>query len=315
MMPMPHRLLTSLAVRLAGQVYLFDAGEGAQLGIKQAHLGLRGLGVIAVSHLHADHCLGLPGILMLRAQLAHADPLTLLGPPGLERFVSEVHARLGFHVPYPVSIREWSGAGDDCAYADDHVRIRWLPLAHSRFCLGYRVEEHTRPGKFHPEKARLLAIPEGPLWAQLQRGEAVRANAGGWCRPHEVMGPRRRGRAVAYVVDTRPCPAVLRLANGADVAFIEGMFLPGDSAHAEDKGHLTIAEAVGLARQAGSRRVVLVHLSPRYGAGALPELARVARELWPAAEIGRDLARYAVKHATGGDAEGGVPCTWEEGCR
>jgi ribonuclease Z len=128
MMPMPYRLLTSLAVRLNGEIYLFDAGEGAQLGLKHARVGVRGIRLLAVSHLHADHCLGIPGIMMLRAQVTDPKPLTILGPPGIERFVRQNHENLNFFLNYPVTFIEWSA--DDCRvpYQDDRLRILWEPV-------------------------------------------------------------------------------------------------------------------------------------------------------------------------------------------
>jgi ribonuclease Z len=150
MMPMPYRLLTSLAVRVDGQIYLFDAGEGTQLGLKKTKIGVRGLGVLAVSHLHADHCLGIPGIMMLRSQMQDPDPLTILGPPGIKKFIQHAHENLEFFLNYQITFLEWSSESDEIAYQNDQVRIIWHPLEHSRFCLGYRLEELDRPGKFKP---------------------------------------------------------------------------------------------------------------------------------------------------------------------
>jgi ribonuclease Z len=294
MMPMPARLLTSLAVRLGGRCYLFDAGEGVQLGAKRTHLGIGGLAVVAITHLHADHCLGLPGLLMLRAQMDNPGPLTILGPPGISQFVQQNRELLGFHINYPVHIVEWQVEGTDVAYQDHQVRIRWRPVTHTRFCLGFRLEEVERPGKFHPERARQLRILEGPLWGRLQRGEAIHLAAGEVITPGQVLGPPRRGRHVSFAVDTRPCQALHDLCEDVDIAFVEGMFLPEDSRHADAKGHLTVAEAAGIASRAGVRRAVLVHISPRYGEDDLPFLERAAKEQFDLAEMGRDFARYTV---------------------
>ena len=116
MMPMPYRLLTSLAVRLNGEIYLFDAGEGTQLGLKKTKIGIRRLNVLAVSHLHADHCLGIPGIMMLRAQIQDPEPLTIIGPPGLKRFIRQTHENLGFFLNFPVEFIEWSAEIGEAAY-------------------------------------------------------------------------------------------------------------------------------------------------------------------------------------------------------
>ena len=122
-MPLPDRLLTSLAVRLNGRIYLFDAGEGTQLGWKRAQLALRGFKLLAVTHLHADHCLGVPGLLMLRAQMDDPEPFTILGPPGIRSFLEETRKGLGFYLNYPIHFIEWSETSESLAYEDDQVRM------------------------------------------------------------------------------------------------------------------------------------------------------------------------------------------------
>lgn len=295
MMPMPDRYLSSMAVRLNGTIYLFDAGEGTQLAWKKCRLGLRGLRVIAVTHLHADHCLGLPGMMMLRAQMNDPGPLTILGPPGIEAFVMRNHDSLDFHLNYPVDFVEWSVSQGTSAYEDEHVRILWHPLEHTRFCLGYRWEEKERPGKFDPGSAIALGIPPGPAWGRLQKGETVEASSGEAISPHQVLGRPRRGRHGAYVVDTRPTEGIGVLCNNADIAFIEGMFLPEHSDHAVNKGHLTVVEAAEIARQARVKRAVLIHFSPRYTENDLPGMERIAREYFDRVQVGRDLASYPIQ--------------------
>jgi len=294
MMPMPERLLTALVVRLGGQRYLFDAGEGAQLGLKRAHVGLRGLDLIALSHLHADHCLGLFGIMMLRAQLQDPAPLTILGPPGTQDLVLGAREQLKFFLNYPVTFVEWREGAAPVAFEDELVKISWRPLVHTRRCLGYRLDEHPRPGRFDADRADALGVPDGPARGQLQRGEPVRLASGEVVRAEQVLGPPRRGRRVAYVVDTRPCDTALELCAQADLAFVEGMHLPEHAAHAEAKGHLSVAEATALATRAEVRRAVLVHLSPRYDDAQRPLLEEAARSGGGDVEIGRDGAVYQV---------------------
>lgn len=294
MMPMPYRLLTSLAVRLNGRIYLFDAGEGAQLGLKETRIGVRGITMIAVSHLHADHCLGIPGIMMLKAQMDEPQPLTIVGPPAIERFVRQTHENLAFYLNYPVVFREWAENGEDLAYQDDQVRILWEPVEHSRLCLGYRLEERERPGKFHPHRAAALGVPKGPLWGRLQQSQSVVLDDGTEITAEQVLGESRRGRHVAYVVDTRPCKAIYRLIQDTDMAFLEGMFLPEDSEHAESKDHLTVVDAARIAGRAGVHRAVLVHISPRYDSETVSRLETAAKERFDRAEMGRDFQIYQV---------------------
>jgi ribonuclease Z len=296
MMPMPDRLLASLAVRLGGCCYVFDAGEGVQLGVKRTRLGMGGLTVVAITHLHADHCLGLPGLLMLRSQMDQPGPLTILGPPGIVQFVQQNQEILRFHVNYPLRFVEWQETATDVAYQDHLVRIRWQPLEHTCFCLGFRLEERDRPGKFHPLQAQALGVPEGPLWGRLQRGETAILASGEAIRPDQVMGPPRRGRHLCYAVDTRPCAALEDLCQEVDLAFIEGMFRLDDGRHADAKRHLTVAEAAGIVSRARAKRAVLVHISPRYTVEDLPDLESEARRYFAETDMGRDFNRYPVPY-------------------
>jgi ribonuclease Z len=294
MMPMPYRMLSSLALRLNGQIYLFDAGEGTQINWKRARLGVRGLNLIAITHLHADHCLGVPGMIMLRAQMEDPDPLTILGPPGTRDFIIQFRKLLEFKVNFPINIIEWSPDNTGPAYADDQARILWQPVKHTRFCLGYRFEELDRPGKFDPVRAHSLEVPMGPLWGKLQKGEAVKTPSGKTVEPSKVLGPARRGRHIAFIVDTRPAPGVYSLCKKADLAFLEGMFISEHSEHADLKGHMTAAEAARIARKAGAARAVLVHISPRYENSELGKFEQEARKEFESVRIGRDLDIFEV---------------------
>jgi ribonuclease Z len=293
---MPYRALTSLVVRDEGRLYLFDAGEGTQVGLKAARLGIKALRVMAVTHLHGDHCLGLPGLLMMRAQVPDSGPLTILGPPGIERFVAQTREILGFFLNYPLEFVEWSESGPEVAYQDELLRILWVPLKHTTLCLGYRLEEHPRPGKFRTEAARALGVLPGPLFGKLQKGESVTLEDGRVIGPSQVLGPSRRGRAVCFAVDTRPTKPLYRLCAEADLAFLDGMFLPEHEEEAEQKGHMTVDDAARVASRAGVRRAILVHISPRYSADDLDALETAARPRFSQAEMGRDLEAYPVPY-------------------
>ena len=288
-MPMPRRRLTSVGLRTGqGTVYLFDCGEGTQIPYKEQHLGLRALRVIAVTHLHADHCLGLPGLLMLRAQMPDPEPLTVLGPPGLKKFIQHVRRDLGMYINYEIKIHRWSEDGQALAYEDDEVQISWRPLNHSVLCLGYRLEEHVRPGRFDPLAAEELGVPRGPLWGKLQQGQAVETPLGERVLPEQVLGAPRRGRRVAFITDTAPCDQMDSLLQGADLALLEGMF---HSEHMEDalsKKHMTVEQSCVAASRAGVAQVVLVHLSPRYSGQDIPRLTEEARRHHSRVRVGRD---------------------------
>ncbi len=327
-MPMPGQFLSSAAVRVGGRAYLFDCGEGTQVPYKACHVGVGRLDLVAITHLHADHCLGLPGLLMLRAQIEEPGPLVLVGPEGLGRFVQHVVEDLDCFINYPVRIvevpaslfapggtgasrgrqdeeRGWRAsrksivcetAGPSEAFRpgksllevfrDEQVRLYCHPLDHSVFCLGYRLEEVERPGKFHPGRARQLGVEPGPAYARLQGGESVTTSDGVVVTPDEVMGPPRRGRHVAYCTDTAPCKGLYRLMASADLALLEGMYLPEHAREAEEKRHLEAVRAARMAVRAEVREARLIHFSPRYGEEEVARIDRLAREVSPVIQAG-----------------------------
>jgi ribonuclease Z len=293
---MPYRALASMAVRLEGQLYLFDAGEGCQVNLKKTKLGIKPLRVLAVSHLHGDHCLGVPGLLMMRAQVPDPGPLTILGPPGIQRFVEGLREVLAFYVNYSISFCEWKEESSEVAYQDEHVRILWGPLKHTTLCLGYRLEEHPRPGKFNPSKAKTLGIPPGPLWGMLQQGQTVKLENGVAISPNEVLGPPRPGRKVCYAVDTQPNKTLYRLCQKVDLAFLDGMFLPEHQEEADTKGHMTVDDAARVASRAGVLHAVLIHISPRYTEEDMERFVEAARQRFEGVEIGADLQSFTIPY-------------------
>ena len=301
MMPMPGRPLTSVAVRTGGAVYLLDCGEGTQVPYKALHVGMRSLRMVAITHLHADHTLGLPGLLMLRSQMDDPEPLTLVGPRGLERFTRHVIRDLACRITFPIRYREIDprlrpepkGPLPEI-YADDLVRLRYHPMHHSVFCVGYRLEEHDRPGRFDLARAQALGLPPGPLYGRLQNGETVTGPDGRTITPKQVLGPSRRGRRVAFCTDTAPCRGLYRVMNEVDLAFVEGMFLPEHEEEAKQKKHLLVSDAARISARAGARQTLLVHLSPRYDKAQAAEVSRLAAQINPTARRGQDGERVTV---------------------
>jgi ribonuclease Z len=296
MVPMPRRRLTSVALRLDGWQYLFDCGEGTQVPYKQHHLGLRSLHLMAVTHLHADHCLGLPGMLMLRAQMPDPGALTIVGPPGLERFIRHVRADLAMFINYDIHVREWAGVDDEVAFEDERARLLWRPLNHSVLCLGYRMEEHYRPGKFDSAAADQLGVPWGPLRGKLQQGESIILEDGSIITPNQVLGPTRRGRHMAFITDTTLAPALESLLEGVDLAFLESMFLPEHEEEAVAKKHLTTIQSATIARAAGVKKLVLVHLSPRYDHKDAIRMEEIAQQHHPDVHVARDGEALSLQH-------------------
>lgn len=291
---MPERFLTSVAVRLGGDLYLFDAGECTQVAFRKARLSAGRVKVLAVSHLHGDHCLGIPGFLMLRGQDPDPGPITIIGPPGIRKYVSETFSLVNHEPRFEILYHEWDEKSGT-AWEDESVSIRWLPLEHRIFCLGYRLEEHPRPGKFNPAAAQKLGVPPGPRRADLQRGNTITLEDGTRVAPSQVLGPPRPGTVFAFATDTGRCKNLYPLLDKADIAFIEGTFHPDETTEAARSGHMTISETCRIAGRAGVTHTVIVHLSPRYRSEAdLERLRRVVLKTGINAEIGSDAAVYDV---------------------
>jgi len=294
-MPMPYRFLTSLAVRMAGSIYLFDAGEGTQIPYKKLHLGLRSLRVISISHLHADHVLGLPGLLMLRGQMPEPEKLVILGPPGLARFIRNVRKDLAMHIQYPIEVRQYDrNDPTTVAYEDENLTLSWHPLDHSVFCLGYRLVEHERPGKFDLESAQNLGVPPGPLFGKLQQGEAVTLPSGEVIQAEQVVGDKRRGRRVAYITDTQITPKMQPILKEADLAFIETMFLEEHAEDAAAKKHMTAGQAAKAATEAQVEKLRLFHFSPRYEGKDIRRFTEEASEFHNNVKASREGEEIAV---------------------
>jgi ribonuclease Z len=280
MMPLPGRWLSCLLVRVRGEMVLFDCGEGTQVALTALGWGFGRLSAIALSHCHADHVSGLPGMLLRLANAERTAPLTVLGPPGICA-VHDALRRIAPHLPYAVECVELA-PGAEWAIAGGRLHV--AAAEHRVPCLAYRFEVE-RQRAFLPDRARALGLPV-TAWQRLQRGEAV-VWGGRTVQPDEVLGPPRRGLAIAYVTDTRPIPEIARLASGADLLVCEGTY--GDDADRDkaiERGHMTFREAAELAAQAGVRRLWLTHFSP-----ALAEptaYLHVAQAVFPAAEVGYD---------------------------
>jgi ribonuclease Z len=281
-----------VAVQRGGELLLFDCGEGAQIQYRRAGLGFAPLSTIAISHLHGDHVTGLMGLLM-SLQMADRDtPLELYGPQGLSEYVQCNRRALHTGFNYPLHLREEGAA---CVLRETaEYRLVAAPLEHRLFCLGFRLEEAPRPGRFSVEAARALGVPSGPLFGALQRGETVTLSDGTEVRPEQVLGPPRPGIVLAYCTDTRPCDASVELARGADLLIHEGTFDAAMGDEARRKGHSTVADAARIAEAAGVGQLIITHLSPRYGDTSL--LRAQAREIFPRTRIARDLMRVELFH-------------------
>ena len=289
--PTPERNAPCLAIRRMGELFLFDCGEGAQRQLIRSGLGFPAKLKIFISHLHGDHVFGLPGLLHTLSLLNRKAPLEIYGPPGIGAFLSCIRATVGLKPKFELSIRE-IGEGIVLDARDYVVKATWVE--HSVPTLAYALEEKPRPGRFYPERARELGVPEGPLWKQLQLGEPVRTPNGRIVKPEEVLGPPRKGLKIVYSGDTGWSEALVALARGADLLVHECTFDNSLSGRAEEDGHSTPEVAARTALEAGARRLVLTHISARYKDPSV--LLEQARALFPNTTVAHDLLRIELRH-------------------
>jgi ribonuclease Z len=293
MMPLPHRHLTSMLLRREGDLFLFDAGEGTQVSLRRLNLRWKKINAIFISHTHADHVTGLPGLLMLSSQVDRDDPLYIYGPPKIAEYVESSRRVLDMYINYEIVVKEVQAPA--VCYEGDGFRIRAFPLRHTKTCYGYALEEDKRPGIFHPDRARELSVPLGPLWSRLQAGETVCASDGSTVSPADVLGPPRAGRKVSYVTDTLYFPEIAQEVAGSDLLVCEGMFENELLATAVEKKHMTAIQAATIARDGGDiKKLALIHYSPRYADQELKLLLDEAKTVFPDTVLSKDRLRFSI---------------------
>jgi len=280
--PTVARNVSSVVVQRLGESLMFDCGEGTQRQMMRYGTGF-GVDDIFFTHMHADHLLGLPGLLRTMALQGREEAMRLFCARGEAGIVRDA-VRLGVErVPFEVEIRELSPGEAITREGYDIVPFR---TRHGRHSLGFALVEHPRLGRFDPDRARELGVPEGPLFGRLHRGEPVDVD-GRVVTPDLVVGEPRPGRRLVYTGDTRPTTTTTEHARGADLLIHEATFAEEEADRARETNHSTAREAATVARDAGARRLVLTHLSSRYGLE--PEiLQREARAIFPATEVARD---------------------------
>lgn len=281
MMPMPGRWLSCVLVRRGASLILLDCGEGTQVPWKALGWGFRQLGAICLTHMHADHVLGLPGVLFMVAHAGRTEPLDIYGPRGTG-YIVEGLRRVVPELPFPVHIHELrSGESFDLP---GELRGSCAMASHGIPCLAYRFDLGRAPA-FQPEQARALGLPV-QLWSKLQHGETVEYN-GQIITPDRVLGPPRRGISLAYITDTRPAPALAALARNVDLLVCESMYDdPADFPLAKEHAHMLAAESAGIAADAGASALVLTHFSPKINDPTHAEKA--ARRVFPNTRAARD---------------------------
>ena len=290
--PTVDRNVAGLAVQREGETILFDCGEGNQRQMMRYGVGFT-FREIFFTHYHADHMLGVTGLLRTMGLQDRSTPVTLYGPKGAQRILG-VAISLGIEKnKFPVEIVEVK-PGDRLKREEYDIVV--FETQHRADTVGYALAEHPRLGRFNPERARQLGIPEGPLWGRLHKGETVTLADGRTVRPAELVGDQRNGRTLIYTGDTRPHFPVIEAAKGADLLVHEATFASDEMERARETGHSTAAEAARVALEAGARRLVLTHISSRYNRDA-SELLAEARAVFPETTIARDGMTVEVSYA------------------
>ena len=294
--PTASRGTSATLVRRGGDRLLVDCGEGTQRQLLRSDTGLVDLEHVFLTHLHADHVLGLPGMLKTFALRGREVPLAVHGPRGTRSLLTALGVVIG-RLTFDLSVVELDPG--EAVRLDGYV-METFPVAHGTVAMGYALREEERPGRFDVDAADALGVPDGPARGALQRGDAVTLDDGRVVRPEEVVGPARRGRTVVLTGDTAPAPSVVEAAAGADVLVHEATFLADERARARETQHSTAGEAALVGREADVGLLALTHLSARY-AGS--EVEAEARELFPRTVVPRDFDLVVVPLPERGEPE------------
>ena len=257
--PSATRQTAATLIRRGGERILVDCGEGTQRRLMQSIVGLTDLDVILITHGHADHILGLPGLLRTFALRERTAPLSIYGPEGIKKVLQDLDSVIG-KMPFPLAVVELAGGAE---IACSEYRLEAIGTRHRVPSLGWALVEDDRPGRFDVEKARAAGVPDGPLNGMLQRGETITLDDGTVITPEGLVGETRFGRTIVLSGDTRPCDSLMARAVDCDLLIHEATFLDEELDRARDTHHSTAREAAELAAEARVRMLALTHLSMR----------------------------------------------------
>jgi ribonuclease Z len=290
--PTVERNVASLALTREGETLMFDCGEGTQRQMMRYGISFS-LQDIFFTHMHADHLLGVIGLIRTMALQGRTESLRLWGPKGTARVLKRVES-LGFErATFPIEILELD---DGQSIQRTGYAIRAFAVDHrGAMSIGFAIVEEERKGRFNPDKARALGIPEGPQWGRLHRGLSVTLDDGRTVESSELVGAKRSGRTVVITGDTRPCAATIEASRGADLLIHEATFGDEEAERAIETGHSTAREAAQIACEAGVRRLVLTHFSARYSRDA-SDLEEQASAVFPNSVIGKDGMELEVPY-------------------
>ncbi len=292
--PTRSRNLPSILIERDGEGMMLDCGEGVQKGLFRYRGGLGRLSTILITHLHGDHVTGLVGLFQSMTLTQRTNSITLVGPAGLLKWLQTTFRMLRIGLTFDI---KFYPARTGIVVRTPHYFIRAARADHSVEAFSYVVEERKRPGIFHPERARSLGIPEGKLWARLQRGRAVRIGERTY-QPADVLGPSREGRKIGYSGDSRPSESLARFFRECNLLVFDSTFHSRDMDKAVERKHSTAREAASLAKKARVGQLVLTHFSARYRSVA--PLLNDAREVFPNTKAAFDGMKLEIPYPASG---------------
>ncbi|MGQ9507155.1 MAG: ribonuclease Z [Candidatus Bathycorpusculaceae bacterium] len=288
--PTPKRSLPAILIQRKGEQIMFDCGEGVQRQMIKAKAGFHKKMKIFITHMHGDHVLGLPGLLQTMALLDREKRLDIYGPPGIKRFLEGIRETVQFVLTFPVEVHEILKAGIICQEEEYYVQAIWAN--HVIPSLAYALIEKPRPGKFFPEKAKALGVPEGPLWSKLQHGRKIKLSNGRIIKPIDVAGPPRCGRKIVYTGDTRPFKSFTKFASGADLLIHDATLDNEMVERAEEDGHSTPEQAARNAKKAKVKQLILTHVSARYDDASI--LLEQAKKISKNTKVAEDFMKIEI---------------------
>jgi ribonuclease Z len=273
----------AIAIRYRGWVLLLDAGEDVQRRWDKAKLGLNKNTAVFISHMHADHILGLPGLLLRFSLLGRIKPLTIYGPPELIEYVKVAQSTINLGTTFETTVY---GVRSGVIFEQDEITVSAFEVDHRGYALGYHIRWQRPTGTFLPEKAEALGVPKGHLWNELADGKDVTLKDGSVIRSQDVTNAPPPPLNIVYSGDTRPCKSLVDESENANVLICEGMYTNEHMGLAAERGHSTSTQAAQLAKDSNVRLLVLTHYSPRYYDGSI--IIEEAKEVFPNSVLARD---------------------------
>ncbi|HLQ77656.1 MAG TPA: ribonuclease Z [Terriglobia bacterium] len=292
--PTLTRGLSATAVIRDGDVFLFDCGEGTQVQLMRSGVKRSRIHSIFIGHLHGDHLYGIAGLLSTMHLDGREEPLNVFGPEGIRGYLNASFRTADLQFKFGLKVQEFPRGFRGRVLDESEFYVDALPLEHSIFCLGWRLQEKTKPGTFNLEEAQALGVPRGPMYGRLQRGESVTLAGGKVITPEMVLGPPRPGKSVAYCLDTQFSERSIELADNCTALIHESTFGPDGVELAQDRKHSTMEDAARVAKEAGVTHLIATHFSSRYDNRQVLKIGDDARSVFENITVGRDLLEVEI---------------------